>query len=179
MAFKVGGKAASAASPEQVLTIQDLYWGADDHLYAVVNGNSLKACQLTPEGGWTGPYADNGKKRAPHPRLDSYVEQLGGGTFLFARCIIRDLLVNGIKLEGPKQNGNGQYVYNGRGFLVKVTYKRLLLEVSVAPTFISLTTRWTHTLRYDSINYDRLDKLIDFLRKEIGAVLREKGITSV
>ena len=180
MAFKVGGRAVSAASPEITLYIQDLYRGADDHLYAVVNGDSLKACQLTPEGGWTGPYADNGKKRAPHPRFDSYVEQLGGGTFLFARSLIRDLLVNGINLtRALAQDGSGMYAYNGGDFLVKVTYKRQLLEVSVAPTFISLTTRWTHTLPYSRISYERLDSLIDFLRKEIGAVLQEKEITSV
>ena len=179
MAFKVGGEAVSAGFPEKTLTIQDLYRGADEKLYAVVNGNSMKACHLTPVGGWTGPYKEGGKKRAPHPRFDSYVEQLGGGTFLFAHSLFRDLLVNGIKLEEPKQEGDGQYKYNGGDFLVKVTYKRQLLEVSVAPTFISLTKRWTHTLPYASINYDRLDSLIDFLRREIGAVLREKEITSV
>ena len=179
MAFKVEGKAVSAASPETALTIQDLYRGSDDHLYAVINGDSVKACYLTPEGGYTGPYADGGKQRAPIPSFDSYVEQLGGSTFLFARTLIRDLLVNGVKLGEPKLNGSGIYAYNGGDFLVKVTYKRQLLEVSVAPTFTSLTTRWTHTLPYDSINYERLDSLIDFLRKGIGAVLREKEFTSV
>ena len=181
MAFKVGGGAATAASPENVLTIQDLYRGVDDHLYAVVNGSGdkVKACYLTPIGGYTGPHADEGKRRAPLPDFDSYVEQLGGSSFIFARTLIRDLLVNGIKLGEPKQNGNGQYVYNGGDFLVKVTYKRLLLEVSVAPTFISLTTRGTHTLPYEGITSKSWDNFIDFLRKEIGAVLREKEITSV
>ena len=181
MPFKVGGEAASAASPENILTIQDLYRGPDDHLYAVVNrsGDKVKACYLTPIGGYTGPYADGGEKRAPIPDFDSYVEQLGGSTFLFARTLIRDLLVNGIKLGEPKLNGSGIYAYNGGDFLVKVTYKRRELEVSVAPTFISLTTRWTHILPYEAITSKSWSNFIDFLRKEIGAVLQEKEITSV
>ena len=127
-----------------------------------------------PEGGWTGPYADEGKKRAPRPNFDSYSEQVrgSGDTKIWSYYVIDDLL-RAIGMKRELQQGSTA-TYSHDLFEVKLVMKEdnlALIRVLPRHKIPDGDCPLFHFATNDP-SAKRVGWLIDHLREEVGKIQR-------
>ena len=192
--FKVGDKVVMLDTPDKPAKIEELVqekaiWkGERDTLHARLEGlpnSRMNLSQLTPEGGFTGPFGEGEKKRAPIPNFDSYKEQVweydpeGKGQFVYR--VINDLLLDmGLKndfLETAETlpDGGTKEVYLHKKFAVLTFWREMHWDI--IPIALD---KWEdfkpsphRGMLYETMDAGLLNEVLDFLRKEIPEILNQ------
>ena len=189
--FKVGDKVVTLrrvawANPAKIEELMPSRENERDTLHARLEGfpnSRMNLSQLTPEGGFTGPFGEGGKKRAPHPDFDSYKEQVwkydpeGKGPFVYR--VINDLLIDmGMKndfLETAERLPDEEYkeVYIHEKFAVVTFWGEMHWDI--IPVALD---KWKdlkpspHRGRlYETMDAAYLNEILDFIRKEVMEII--------
>ena len=183
--FKVGDKVemldSSPVKIEELMReISDKRQG--ETLHARLEGlpySRMNISQLTPEGGFTGPFGEGGEKRAPRPDFDSYKEQVweydpeGKGPFVYR--VINDLLLDiGMKndfLETAEtlEGGGSKEVYTHERFAVLTYWYDDHWDI--IPIALD---KWEDYkippykgMLYETMDAELLSMILNFLREEV------------
>ena len=131
-----------------------------------------------PEGGWTGPYADGGKKRAPRPDFDSYSAQVRecGDTKIWSYYVIDDLL-RAIGMKRRESYGDTAF-YQHSLFEARVVMRSdenlALIRVLPRHHVPEESPPLFHFATNDP-SAKRVGWLIDHLREEVAKIIQEGG----
>ena len=176
MAFAAGDKVTHVwrwATQGDTLTISKVETG---RIYTEETNDNIHF--FIPEGGWTGPYADGGKKRAPRPDFDSYSEQVRecGDTKIWSYYVIDDLL-RAIGMKRRESYGDTAF-YQHSLFEARVVMRsdENLALIRVLPRHH--VPEENPPLFYFATNdpsAKRVGWLIDHLREEVAKIIQEGG----
>lgn len=184
--FKVGDGVMMLDTSDNPTKIEELMPSIEnerDTLHARLEGypySRMSLSQLTPEGGWTGPFGEGEKKRAPIPNFDSYKEQVwkydpeGKGQFVYR--VINDLLLDmGMKsdLLEDLPDGGSKEVYLHEKFAVLTIWGDMHWDI--IPLALDKWKDFKHPpysgMLYETMDAELLNEILDFLRKEIMEII--------